>query len=75
MNVKELDLTKDKCPVNYLKAKWQLMESDEINLKLIFTDKNISETVRTSLRKDGFEVSSIENLGDKFTFYVCKKKE
>ncbi len=69
--IKELDLTEDKCPVNYLKAKWELLQNPTTKLKLIFSDEKIARTVRASLEKDKFHISDVENVNGKFIFFVC----
>lgn len=70
MNIKELDLRNDKCPINYLKAKWQLIQNNDISLKLIFADEKISQNVKMSLEKDGFTVSPLQKENNSVFFYV-----
>lgn len=70
MNVKELDLIQDKCPVNYLKVKWELWNNPDRKLKLIFSDRNIAQTVKYSLEKDKFHLTDVENVNGKFIFFV-----
>jgi TusA-related sulfurtransferase len=69
--VKQLDLSSDKCPTNYLKAKWELLKCKPgEQLKLVFADEKIAQTVLNSLKKDGFTVSNIEIVDSKFVFFV-----
>ncbi len=69
--IKEIDLSKDSCPVNYLKAKLELSKLEPNNkLKLIFSDLRVAQTVKKSLEKDGFTSSDISSMANTFFFFV-----
>ena len=61
-----LDITKDHCPMTFVKTKIQLAKiANGDILELILTEGEPLENIPKSATEQGFEVLDIENLHDK----------
>jgi TusA-related sulfurtransferase len=74
MAVIKLDITKDRCPMTFVKTKLQLeqMEVGDI-LEVLLTEGEPLDKVPKTCTEQGFEVLEISHVQDKIHKLVVKK--
>ena len=74
MAVQTLDITKDHCPMTFVKAKLALSRigSGDI-LEVTLTGGEPLENVPRSAEEEGHEILSIEESGDNYLIKIAKK--